>query len=124
MILLDSSVLIDLFRKKKKENSYFYKNLFEFEDFAISTITHYEIGIGNSSTFPDYWKTLTDNLSVLPLDKKCAEVAIDIYLELKRKSKLIDLADILIASTAISNSVPLATLNKKHFTRISDLEIL
>ncbi len=45
MILLDSSVLIDLFRKKKKENSYFYKSLLEFEDFAISSITHYEIGV-------------------------------------------------------------------------------
>jgi predicted nucleic acid-binding protein len=47
MILLDSSILIDLFRKKNKEKTLFY-NLSKTEEiFCISSITSYEIGIGN-----------------------------------------------------------------------------
>jgi len=37
---------------------------------------------------------------------------------------MIDLADILIAATSISNGIPLATLNLSHFERITDLVIV
>lgn len=58
MILLDSSVLIDLFRKKDKSKSYFFELLSEENDFAISTITQYEIGIGNKSSSSEFWNDL------------------------------------------------------------------
>ena len=37
---------------------------------------------------------------------------------------MIDLADILIAATSLSNDIPIATLNLKHFGRIKGLEIV
>ena len=37
---------------------------------------------------------------------------------------LIEFRDILIASSAIAQNIPLATLNHKHFNRIDDLNIL
>lgn len=55
MILLDSSVLIDLFRKKDKTKSYFFNLLSDENDFAISSITHYEIGVGNKVSSSDFW---------------------------------------------------------------------
>ncbi len=47
MILLDSSILIELFRKQDKTKTVFYKLSQTNDDFCISSITHYESGIGN-----------------------------------------------------------------------------
>jgi predicted nucleic acid-binding protein len=124
MILLDSSVLIDLFRKKDKRKSFFFMLLDQEEHFAISSITHYEIGIGNKQSDSAYWKELYNNLTVIPFDENCSETDIDIYLNLKKKNKLIDIADLLIAATAVAHGLTLATLNKKHFVRIENLGLL
>ena len=43
---------------------------------------------------------------------------------LKRKRKQIAIADLFIASTAIAYDLPIATLNKKHFERIDELQIV
>ncbi|MGY6742069.1 MAG: type II toxin-antitoxin system VapC family toxin [Cecembia sp.] len=124
MILLDSSVLIDLFRKKDKTKSYFFNLLSVENDFAISTVTQYEIGIGNKVSTSDFWNELNDRLTILSFDQSCSIEAIEIYATLKRKNKLIDLADLLIGATAKSHNIPLATLNKKHFQRIDGLVLI
>ncbi|MGJ3234689.1 type II toxin-antitoxin system VapC family toxin [Marivirga sp.] len=124
MILLDTSVLIDLFRKKEKENSFFYSLLDYEEDFAISAVTHYEIGIGNKKSKSNYWNHVYENLAFLDFNQSASDMAIDIYLNLKMKNKLIDIADILIASVAMSNEISLATLNIKHFERIDGLNLI
>lgn len=61
---------------------------------------------------------------VVPLDKSCSITAIDIYLDLKKKNKLIDLADLLIGATAVTFQYPIATLNRKHFERIPGISII
>jgi predicted nucleic acid-binding protein len=43
---------------------------------------------------------------------------------LKKRSQLIPTDDILIAATAISNNLPLATINVKDFSRIENLSLL
>ena len=123
MILLDSSVLIELFRKKDKKRTLFYTLSQSDTDLCISSITYYEIGIGNRKSHLEYWKLLTENLTVIPFDKACSDSAIEIYLDLLRKNKMIDLADLLIGATALTHSIPIATLNIKHFERITGLEI-
>jgi predicted nucleic acid-binding protein len=49
------------------------------------------------------------------------EKAIQIYQRLKSAGNLIDLPDLFIAATAIAHELPLATLNTKHFERITEL---
>ncbi len=44
--------------------------------------------------------------------------------ELKKKNKKIDKPDLMIAGTAIANNLKLATLNTKHFERISGLDLI
>ncbi len=122
MILLDSSVLIELFRKKDKENTLFYTMAKAYKTLCISSITYYEIGIGNRKSHADYWEKLCENLLILPLDKEFSENAITIYLDLQKENKMIDLADILIGATAPTHNIPIATLNDKHFNRIKGLE--
>lgn len=124
MILLDSSILIELFRKRDKAKTLFYKLSQTSEDLCISSITHYEIGIGNRKSHSEYWDSLCENLRILPFDKACSNSAISIYLELLKANKMIDLADILIGATAVTYSIPIATLNVKHFDRIKGLEII
>ena len=124
MILLDSSILIELFRKKDKKKTLFYNLSQSDKNLSISTITYYEIGIGNRKSHFDFWDSLCENLTVIPFDKTCSDTAITIYLDLLKKNKMIDLADILIGATALTHNIPIATLNVKHFERIKDLEIL
>ena len=124
MILLDSSILIELFRKKDKKNTIFYELSQSEDDLCISSITYYEIGIGNRKSHFEYWEKLTERLTVIPFDKACSKTAVDIYLDLLKKNKMIDFADLLIGATALTHNIPLVTLNIKHFERIKKLNIL
>jgi tRNA(fMet)-specific endonuclease VapC len=124
MILLDSSVLIELFRKKDKRNTLFYTLSQLHSDLCISSITYYEVGIGNRKTHEEYWETLCESFSVLPFDRACSVTAISIYHELLKTSNMIDLADLLIGATALTHNIPIATLNIKHFERLKKLVIL
>jgi predicted nucleic acid-binding protein len=78
-ILIDTSVLIDYFRKKNKGKTLLYSLSLKY-NISISTITE--------------------------------------------KNQLISPPDILIAATAFANNLSFATLNLKHFERISDLELI
>jgi tRNA(fMet)-specific endonuclease VapC len=124
MILLDSSVLIELFRSTNKENTLFYKLASDETNFAISAITHYEIFSGSNYKQDSFWDNLIDSVEILDFDLQASLQAVQIYKELKKNNQMIDLADILIAATSISNNIKLATLNLKHFERIKVLEIV
>lgn len=124
MILLDSSILIELFRKKDKEKTLFFSLAKTYKTLCISSVTSYEIGIGNKASHFDYWEKLSENLRVLSFDKECADCAVTIYHDLLKANNMIDLADILIGATALTHNIPIATLNDKHFNRIKGLEII
>jgi tRNA(fMet)-specific endonuclease VapC len=61
---------------------------------------------------------------VLPYDSQVNKIAIDIFRKLKRINKLLDAPDLFIAASAIANEMQLATLNKKHFSRIKGLKLV
>jgi len=124
MILLDSSVLIDHFRKQRKERTLFYKLARQEHLLCISSITHYEVGVGNRVTHRDYWETLSKSLVVLPFDQPCAETAIGLFQQLTRSNRMIDLADLMIGATALTHGIPLATFNVRHFERLDGLTIV
>ena len=123
-ILLDSSIIIDYFRKRTKSKSILYKLSAGYR-FCMSTITVFEIKIGlkTERQWKDY-DILTNNIQILPIDDDCVNEAVKIYTDLKQQNNLIELADLLIGASAISNSLPLLTLNTKHFKNISNLELL
>ncbi len=124
IICLDTSVLIEFFRKKKKETSVFYQLTQKYKLFATSVITEYEIFTGSTKEQKEYWEDFFVKISVLPFDSETNKLAVQIYNELKAKSKLIEIPDILIAATALKNGMPLATINLKHFDRINDLRLI
>lgn len=123
-VLLDSSIIIEYFRKENKSKSILYK-WSERYHFCISTITVFEIKIGlkTERQWNDY-KILTKNIEILPIDELCINEAVTIYHDLREQNNLIELSDLLIAATGISNSLPLATLNLKHFEKMEDIELV
>mgnify|MGYP000916740982 FL=1 len=124
LILLDTSILIDFFRKKDKSKSKFYSLTTKYKLFAVSVITEYEIFTGASDSTFEYWNIFFDQVMVLPLDRIATQNAIKIFKQLKHDNKLIEIPDLLIGSTAIANKIKLATLNRKHFERIEGLVII
>jgi len=100
IVLADTSILIDYFRKTDKSNS------------------------GATPAQLPFWEEILKTTKVLSFDKSVARVAVNTNNKLKRKRKQIDLADLFIAATAIANNLPFATLNRNHFERIEELELI
>jgi len=122
--MVDTSILIDYFRKTDKTKSEWIQLVRQGYSFAISSITKYEIYTGAIESQLDFWNKILLSVKVIPFDENTVDVAVQINKILKRNRKQIDIADLFIASTAMVNKMPFATLNKKHFNRIEGLEIL
>jgi len=121
---LDTSVLIDYFRKKNKENSFFYELTKSNTFFAVSVVTEFEIYIGSNEHQEKFWSDFFEMTTVLPYNSDVNKFSIKISKELKIKNKQIDIPDLFIAATALANNMKLATLNKKHFENIEKLQLL
>ena len=117
IICLNTSVLIDYFRKKDRQKSVLFKLTKEYKLFAVSIVTEYEIMIGANNGQTDFWNQFFDRITILPFDKSANRAAIKV-------TKLLSDSDIFIGATAMANNMKIATLNKKHFERIQGLEKL
>lgn len=121
LVLVDTSILIDFFRKSDKTNSRLLKLVKEEFSYCISAITEFEIYIGTTPNQTAYWEDFLFRTQILAFDKEIARTAVDIS---KKQSRLICIADLFIAATAVHYRLPLATLNVKHFERIEELQLL
>jgi tRNA(fMet)-specific endonuclease VapC len=124
IILIDTSILIDYYRKTDKENSIWISLLRSEYTFAVSAITKYEIYSGATQTQLNFWDNVFQSIQVMPFDETAADIAVEINKNLKIKRKQIDIADLFIAATAINHNLSIATLNKRHFERIDKLNII
>ncbi len=124
MILIDTSILIDYFRKQHKSKTLLFKLFSENESLAISVITKYELLIGSNQQQDLFWEFLLQKLTVISLDEAIIDETISIKKELKVKNNEIGLADMIIAATARFNDFELATLNINHFNKVNRLRIV
>jgi tRNA(fMet)-specific endonuclease VapC len=124
IIMVDTSILIDFYRKTDKNNSIWVGLVREKYTFAISVVTKYEIFVGATEAQSLFWNDVLQAVRVIALDEACIDTATEINKALKKKRKQIDLADLLIAATAITHDLGFATLNYKHFDRIDQLQII
>ncbi len=124
MIMVDTSILIDFYRKTDKDRSVWVSLVRQGYEFAISAITKYEIYSGATVNQLEYWDKVLQAIKVIPFDEEAVNAAIDINENLKRIRKQIDLADLFIAATAVAKNMSLATLNRKHFERIETLNVI
>lgn len=124
MICLDTSILIEYFRKSKKENSFLYELSKKHNHFSVSVITEFEIYSGSNEVQRDFWIRFFEQVEVLPFESETSILASSIFQDLKQKNKLIEMPDLLIAATALQHHIPLATLNVRHFERVKNLELV
>ncbi len=122
--MVDTSVLIDYYRKTDKENSVWINLIRQGHKFVISSITKYEIYSGATQSQLNFWDKVLQAIEVIPFDDAAVNTAVEINASLKRKRKQIAIADLFIAATAITNNISISTLNRKHFERIDNLNII
>lgn len=126
MVALDTSVLIDYLRRPQSTDSYLVKLLESkpHQDIGISVITIQELYAGQSSKNPEkeiFFLAVMKYFRILPYDSEVAKLAGEIMRDAKLQ---IVFADAAIAATAIINGTRLATLNKKDFFLVKDLELV
>lgn len=121
--VVDSSILIEFFRKKDKWNSRLTTIKRDYDRIVVSTITEYEIYLGVRRDDVDFWRDIFASLIILPVDREIAQTAALLQRELKRQRSQLGLADLLISATATVYGLPVATLDKDHFTRIPGLDV-
>ena len=124
LICLDSSSLIDYYRKKNKEGTFFYKLSASYQGFVLPVTAHFEILSGSNPNQHSFWQNMFADLLVIPYQPYINQTAISIVSKLKTKRKTIDFKDLLIAATALHYNYSLATINEKHFTVIEGLHLI
>ena len=131
MVCLDSSVIVDILRKKF-DLTQLESNLGENEVVKIPSPAIIEIVRGiylnsNISNVRENEREIVDKLlssfPILDLDKDCAIKAGEIEADLINTGQIIDVEDIMIGAIAKQNGEKLITRNIKHFERIKGLEI-
>lgn len=123
-IMIDTSILIDYFRKTDKANARLISHFKQYDEIYVSCITEFEILDGAREIHKQFWEGMLQRLIVLDFDRKAAREAAEIVTKLKQKRKSIDKPDLFIAATAIVNNLPIDTLNTKHFLDIDSLYLL
>jgi tRNA(fMet)-specific endonuclease VapC len=124
LILIDTSILIEYYRKTDKSNSKWIALVRDGHSFAVSSVTRFEIYSGATVSQIEFWETIFKQVIVLPFDKETADMAVRINAQLKRSRKQIDIADLFIAASALQHELPLASLNTKHFDRVDGIELI
>ena len=124
-ILIDTSVLIEYFRKKDKTKSILWDLLDSNDELYICAITEFEFFCGCKTLDKRNEATnLLKSFSKLSFNSSHSYCASEIYTELRSTNQMIGILDILIAGVARYEAIPIITLNTKHFSRVSGLNLL
>ncbi len=123
-LMVDTSLLIDYFRKTDKNNARLVTHFRNFRQLYISSITEFEVLNGAKQLHLDFWNGMLPRFTVLDFDSKAARQAAEITEQLKSKRKTIDKPDLFIAATAVSHGLHFDTLNVRHFSHIDKLLML
>jgi tRNA(fMet)-specific endonuclease VapC len=122
--MVDSTILIEYFRKTDKNNSRLVNHFRNYDQLYISSITEFEVINGTSLANLNFWNQMLSRFIILDFDSTVARQAANIVQSLKVKRKSIDKPDLFIAATAVVHGLALDTANKKHFVHIDDLDLL
>lgn len=98
------------------------------EGLAISAVSHAEVIAGVYGTRDPLrseagYRSLLQDVTILPLTEAIGEEYGRIYLELRQRGLLIAVPDMLIAATAQHHGLTLVTRNVKDFGRITTLSM-
>ncbi len=128
MIALDTTAIIDFFKKEEAILKVFKKIN---EPIASTIINYQEIMFGldfNNSNHleeEEYYDKFFDNIFIFVLDKLSSKRATDIFWNLKKNGNPIGRFDCIISGILLSNGVDkIITRNVKHFQKIKGLKVI
>lgn len=78
MIMVDTSILIDFYRRTNKNKSVWLSLVKEDYHFGISAITKYEIYSGATQNQLQFWDNVLQLVEVFPLDEAAVNTAVNI----------------------------------------------
>ena len=120
-MLVDTDVLIWYMRGNRKA----YDLIEDSDEFYISVITYIELlqGIRNKRELLELKKAIRNwDCKIIQINREISSKAM-FYIERHYLSNSLQIADALIAATALTNGFALITGNGKHFKIIKQLEI-
>jgi predicted nucleic acid-binding protein len=124
-VLVNTTIIIDHFRKLKKDHTHFIRAIRKFDNLYISAMTLYEVEfVYERDKRPSELSELLPFLKLLPIDDPTARQAASLHSDLIAQNKDIGIRDVFIASTALVHQLPLLTLNIKHFERVPALSLI
>ncbi|OGE32986.1 hypothetical protein A3C59_02725 [Candidatus Daviesbacteria bacterium RIFCSPHIGHO2_02_FULL_36_13] len=122
-ILIDTSIIIDFLRQKDKSKTLLYFFGQHQYQIYISIITHAESYAGRSvwerKEAMEILEKLLSNFKILPLEEAISKKAGQINAIYHN----MEIVDAIIAQTAISHKLELATLNIKDFEKIKGIKL-
>lgn len=122
-ILIDTSIIIDFFRRPQNNEAPLLQLVDTRKPLAISIITHAELYSGKSVwgdlNIQENIEGLLQDLIILPISENISKRVGKL-----RSEKNMGLFDALIAATALEENISLATLNLKHFSEIKGLKMV
>ena len=126
--LLDSDIIIDFLYNKDPDKT--LPKLID-EDLYISVITKAEIyyGIAKSANYKKRSQEFLDlvtllRVSIISIDEPIIDKYVNLKVALEKKGQKLSDFDLLIAATALLKNLKLVTRNKRHFSRITGLNII
>ena len=122
-LMIDSTILIDYFRKTDKNNSRLVSHFKNYDQLYISSVTEFEVINGASPANLKFRDQMLSRFTILNFDSTVARQAVKIVHLLKTKRKSIDKPDLFIAATAVTHGLTLDTTNKKLFVHIDILDL-
>ena len=127
MVCLDSDIIIEFLKNDKvilnKIND-LQKNKKDISTTSINTFEVFRGFINFKSDSLDRFNAFLSNLKIYNFNLSSSKKAAEIFEDLKSRGKILDLADIMTASIAITNNEPILTNNIAHFKRIPELKLL
>ena len=121
MLLVDTDILIWYMKGNEKA----YRLIENNKNFHISVVTYIEIvqGMRNKEELKNFRKFLKScNTHLIYINEEISTKAM-FYVEHYYLSHSIQLADALIAATAVSHGLPITTGNYKHYKVIKEIQI-
>jgi predicted nucleic acid-binding protein len=127
MIGLDTTAIIDMFKGRQEIKLLLEKHPIV----ALTDLNYLELSFGIDPEKKEhikegeYYQQLFESVLTLPLSKKAARKAAEIYWKLQKKGKTIGKFDCIIVGIYLTNNIhTIVTRNRKHFSLIPEIKVL
>ena len=127
--LIDSSIFV-AFERSGEAPAAFLERLGD-QEVALAAITASELlhgvhraeGAVRRGRRERFVETVLTAVPVLPFTLEVARIHSRLWADLRKRGELIGAHDLLIAATALTHGLAVATLNRRHFEKVQELEL-